>query len=57
MSRYIYSCATCSGPVNKTVCQTVKDKDGKFKDRAGLHGWSCHKCGMGVKVARRMNNE
>ena len=56
MSRYIYSCQACGGSVVKTACQTVKDKEGKHKDHAGLGGWACQKCGSGVKDARRINN-
>lgn len=54
-SRYEYSCDKCGGRVEKlTPCHTEKDKDGNTKDYAGLHGWRCEQCGLGVKVKRTL---
>lgn len=55
--RYLYSCATCGGSVNKPALiakrQVENDKsEGKKPTQRGLHGWRCEKCGKGVKVRR-----
>ena len=58
--RYVYSCAGCGGPVTKPALVPVREKvtvkqgDDKKPKQRGLHGWSCVKCGKGVKLCRKL---
>lgn len=47
MSRYLYSCLKCGGPVTKTATSGT----------TGLGGWRCAVDGAGIKVKRVMNKE
>jgi hypothetical protein len=58
-ARYLYSCATCGGPVKKPALVAKRHvenekSEGKKPIQRGLHGWQCvGECGKkGVKVRR-----